>query len=100
MALYAAFLVTVGLPLMAVGADVSRYYLTQVQLRNATEAACEAYANSLDIQKFRDSNELVFTKGRTNANLVFHSVLGDNATFIPNENRSTGPGHMLGAGKS
>jgi hypothetical protein len=96
---YAAILVTVGMPLLAMGVDVSRVYLMQVRLRHATEAACEAYANSLDIAKFRDNNELVFTKGCENANFVFHSALGDNASFFPRENRETGSGLTLSTGQ-
>jgi hypothetical protein len=99
MALYAAFLVTVGIPLMAMGVDVSRVYLMKVKLRQATEAACQAYANSLDIAKFRDNNELVFTKGLDTADYVFHSALGNNASFFPRENRETGPGHTLSNGQ-
>jgi hypothetical protein len=98
MALYAAFLTTVGIPLLAMGVDVSRVYLMQVRLRHATEAACQAYANSLDIKEFRDNNELVFTDGRKNANYVFYLALGDYASFGAVENRDTGPGHHLSGG--
>jgi hypothetical protein len=99
MALYAAFLVTVGIPLMAMGVDVSRVYLMQVRLRNATEAACEAYANSLDVVKFRDNNELVFTEGSGTADYIFHTTMGNSASFFPVENRETGPGTTLGNGR-
>jgi len=76
MALYAAFLVTVGLPLLALGVDVSRVELMRVKLRNATEAACQAYANSLDIQAFQLRNELKFTDGYKNAQNVFFPRFG------------------------
>jgi hypothetical protein len=98
MALYAAFLVTVGIPLLAMGADVSRVYLMKVKLRQATEAACQAYANSIDIVKFRDNDELVFTKGRENANKVFYEALGDEASFFPSEVRDTGKDVALEGG--
>ena len=35
-----------------------------------TEAACQAYANSLDIRKFQFENQLAFTDGETNSQYV------------------------------
>jgi hypothetical protein len=97
--LFAAFLVTVGIPLMAMGVDVSRVYLMNVRLRNATEAACQAYANSLDIRAFQMQNELKFTKGPANAYKVFNGALGDNASFVPVVERHPGEGVDIGGGK-
>jgi hypothetical protein len=98
MALYAAFLVTVGIPLLAMGVDVSRVFVMQVKLRQATEAACEAYANSLDIAKFRDNNELVFTKGRENAGKVFYGAMEAAASISIAEHRDTGKDVALPGG--
>jgi len=100
MALYAAFLVTVGLPLLALGVDVSRVELMRVKLRNATEAACQAYANSLDIQAFQLRNELKFTDGYKNAQNVFTRALGNSGTFGAVEERSDAGKTDIGSGKS
>ena len=78
------------MPLLALGVDFSRVELMRVKLRSATTAACQAYANSLDIAKFRDNDELVFTKGSENAGRVFFEALGDGASFVPSEYRDTG----------
>ena len=100
MALYAAFLVTVGIPLLAMGTDVSRVYLMKVRLRNATEAACQAYANSLDIRKFQFDNQLVFTDGIKNSQYVFTKAMGGDATFGAVEERSSAGKAGIGGGKS
>lgn len=100
MALYAAFLVTVGLPLLAMGVDVSRVELMRVKLRAATEAACQAYANSLDIHQFQFDNELVFTDGYTNASNVFSRALGKSGAFGAVEERGTVAPVTIGGGKS
>jgi hypothetical protein len=100
MALYAVFLVTVGLPLLAVGVDVSRVELMRVKLRNATEAACQAYANSLDIHEFQFDNELVFTEGYANANKVFYLALGRSGAFGAVEERDTVAPVTIGGGKT
>ncbi|MBN1439697.1 MAG: hypothetical protein JW929_09830 [Anaerolineales bacterium] len=57
LALYAAFLVLVGLPLMALTVDASRAYLANVRLRGATQAGCLAYVRSLDAAHFIDTGE-------------------------------------------
>jgi Flp pilus assembly protein TadG len=61
MALYAAFLALVGIPLMALTVDVTRVYLANVRLRNATAAGCEAYVRSLDTKKFIEKGETDFS---------------------------------------
>lgn len=99
MALYAAFLVTVGIPLLAMGVDASRVQLINVRLRNATQAACQAYANSLDIRAFQFNDELKFTEGRNNANRVFFGAMGSTASFFASENRKTGTGYDIGGGR-
>jgi hypothetical protein len=57
MALYASFLVLVGIPLLALTVDVTRAYLWNARLRNATAAGCESYVRSLDTQKFVENGE-------------------------------------------
>ncbi|MBN1438041.1 MAG: hypothetical protein JW929_01420 [Anaerolineales bacterium] len=59
MALYAAFLVLVGLPLLALTVDVTRAYLASAQLRGATTAGCLAYVRSLEMKRFIDEGETV-----------------------------------------
>jgi hypothetical protein len=81
MALYAAFLVTVGLPLMALGVDVSRVELMRVKLRSATTAACQAYANSLDPQVFIFEDRIEFSQKYPTANDVFNFAMGNSGTF-------------------
>jgi hypothetical protein len=100
MALYAVFLVTVGMPLLMLGVDVSRVELMRVKLRSATEAACQAYANSLDIRKFQFDNELIFTDGYTNASRVFSGALGNSGAFGAVEERGTLSPVSVGGGKS
>jgi hypothetical protein len=95
MALYAAFLVTVGMPLLALGVDGSRVMVMKVRLRQATEAACEAYANSLDIKKFIFEDTMVFTDGNKNANRVFSAAIGKSGSFVPVEYRKPGSGVNL-----
>jgi hypothetical protein len=53
MAFYAAFLVTVGMPLMALTVDASRVMVMKVRLREATQAACQAYGTMLDYKAFQ-----------------------------------------------
>jgi hypothetical protein len=47
----------VGVPLMMMCGDVTRAFASRVKLVNATEAACEAYANTLDVEHFQDTGE-------------------------------------------
>ncbi len=88
MAFYAAFLAICGLPLLAVTVDVSRAYLLSVRLRSATEAGCEAYANSLDIEAFKDAEGLRFKNAYTNAYNAFNTTMGSSAGFSAFESRS------------
>jgi len=90
MAFYAMFLATVGLPLMAVTVDVSRAYLMNVRLRGATEAGCEAYANSLNIKQFKESGKLEFKNAIGNADLAFHGSMPSSAGFTAYEVRQSG----------
>ena len=61
MALYASFLVLVGIPLLALTVDVTSAYLAAVRLRGATQAGCLAYVRSLDTKKFIDDGETVLS---------------------------------------
>jgi hypothetical protein len=98
MALYAAFLVTVGMPLLALGVDGSRVMVMKVRLRQATEAACEAYANSLDVHRFIFEDVMVFTEGRKNASRVFSAAIGKSGSFTPVEYRKHAEGQLLPTG--
>jgi hypothetical protein len=91
MALYAMFLVTVGVPLLAVGVDVSRVKYAGLQLVNATQAACQAYANSLDVSAFKKNEGLKFRNGYQNAYRVFFTAMPSSASFIPVEVRKPDP---------
>jgi hypothetical protein len=57
MALYAGFLAIVGVPLLTLTGDVTRAWASYIKLTNATEAACNAYANTLDIEHFQKTEE-------------------------------------------
>lgn len=57
MALYASFLVLVGIPLLALTVDVTRAYLAAARLRGATEAGCLAYVRSLETSRFIQEGE-------------------------------------------
>jgi hypothetical protein len=66
-----------------------------VQLRTATTAACQAYANSLDIAKFRDSpkGEVEFKSGTTGeAYGIFHRAMPSSAGFVAYELKGGGAG--------
>jgi hypothetical protein len=60
MALYATFLAMVGVPLLALNIDVARVYVAKARLRNATQAACQAYGSMLDYQYFRENGQWRF----------------------------------------
>jgi hypothetical protein len=57
MALYASFLVLVGIPLLALTVDVTRAYLAVARLRGATEAGCLSYVRSVNTKKFIQDGE-------------------------------------------
>jgi hypothetical protein len=59
MALYAAFIGLVGVPLLAATVDVTRVWITKAELANAVEAACSAYANSPDKHIFKQTGKFV-----------------------------------------
>jgi hypothetical protein len=61
MALYASFLALVGVPLLALTVDVTRAYLANTRLRNATSTGCESYVRSLDTKKFVEKGETDFS---------------------------------------
>jgi hypothetical protein len=67
----------------------------KVRLRDATEAACEAYANSLDVKEFIFNDALVFTEGGKNARRVFSEAIGGSGSFVPVEYRKPGKGVSL-----
>jgi hypothetical protein len=54
MAFYAMFILMVGVPLMALTLDIGRVRRATVKLGNATEAACAAYANMMDVAAWQN----------------------------------------------
>jgi hypothetical protein len=65
MALYASFLVLVGLPLLALTVDVTRAFLAAARLRGATEAGCLSYVRSLNTKKFIQDGETLLSGSAT-----------------------------------
>jgi hypothetical protein len=65
-----------------------------MQLFTATTAGCQAYANSLDIAKFRDSpkGEVEFKDATKNAYDIFHRAMPSSAAFSAYELRGEGAG--------
>jgi hypothetical protein len=59
MALYAAFIGLVGVPLLGATVDLTQVWLKKAELANAVEAACSAYANTPDKAEFRQTGRLV-----------------------------------------
>ena len=59
MALYAVFIATVGVPLLAATVDLSRVWVKKAELANAVEAACSAYANTPDAKVFLEQGRTV-----------------------------------------
>jgi hypothetical protein len=58
MGLYAMFIVSVGVPLLAATVDISRLWLKRAQLTTAVESACSAYANSANLQTLMDTGTI------------------------------------------
>ena len=84
---------------MAMGVDVSRVYLTNVRLRNATEAGCQAYANALDVHAYIFEDKMIFTDKKGVVSRVFTDAIGKSGSFVPVETRKTGTGVDRGDGK-
>jgi hypothetical protein len=93
MAIYAMFLVTVGVPLLALTVDITRYMVAVVELRTATMAGCQAYANSLDIAKFQATGNVEFKSGAYGkASEIFHLAMPASASFFANELKGSDAG--------
>jgi hypothetical protein len=97
MALYAAFILFVGVPLMALTWDIGRLRAAKTKLSNAAEAGCAAYVNLVDADSW------IFTQGAPkfapNAATVALSVFYASAPpgsilFIT---PSIGPGNLMKA---
>ncbi len=58
MALYAAFLALVGLPLLALAIDVSHAWFTRLQLIDSVEAACAAFSDNLDLAAYQENGAI------------------------------------------
>jgi hypothetical protein len=58
MALYAAFIALVGVPLLGATVDLTQVWLKKAELANAVEAACSAYVGAPDLWAFKNRGEL------------------------------------------
>jgi hypothetical protein len=80
MALYAAFILFVGVPLMAFTVDVSRLRAAQVKLMAATEAGCAAYANSVNADVWITGGQYQFaSNAQVSAVSVFYLTAPPNS---------------------
>lgn len=64
MPFYAIVLSTVALPLLILSVDVTRYFYMRTHLQSATDAACEAAAQAMDLPHFRSTGEGRIDLGR------------------------------------
>src|SRR5690349_5949077 len=54
---YAVVLAAVAVPLMILSLDVTRFFYLRTHLQSATDAACEAAAQALDLPHFKSTGE-------------------------------------------
>ncbi len=54
---YAIVLAAVAVPLMILSIDVTRYFYLRTHLQSATDAACEAAAQALDLPYFKSTGQ-------------------------------------------
>jgi hypothetical protein len=98
MALYAAFILLVGVPLMALTWDIGRLRAAKAKLYNAAEAGCAAFVNTLDADTWilsKGSQPQFSPNARTAALSVFYaSAPPGSILFIT---PSIGPGMLMKA---
>jgi hypothetical protein len=73
MALYAAFILFVGVPLMALTWDIGRLRAAQAKLSVAAEAGCAAYVSLADADTWITGGEARFNPNAQTASLVAFS---------------------------
>jgi len=75
----AALMLFVGIPLSSLSIDVARLMYVRTHLQTATDAACQAAADALDVPTFRESGtrQINPTLARSQASMVFSATLQD-----------------------
>jgi hypothetical protein len=75
----AALIVLVGIPLMSLSIDVVRLMYVRGHLHTATDAACQAAADALDVPLFLQTGTRRIQPGlaRSQAGAVFYATLAD-----------------------
>lgn len=75
----AVLILLVGIPLMSLSIDITRLMYVRGHLHTATDAACQAAADALDVPLFRNTGARRIQPGlaRSQAGVVFQSALRD-----------------------
>lgn len=75
----AALMLLVGIPLASLSIDIVRMMYVRGHLHTATDAACQAAVDALDVPRFLDTGEAVINsgQGRAQARDVFRATLTD-----------------------
>ncbi len=96
MALYAAFILFVGVPLMALTWDISRLRAARAKLTSATEAGCAAFVNLVDADAWITGGPQQFSpNARTAALGAFYATAPPGSTLFITP--SIGPGMLMKA---
>jgi hypothetical protein len=76
---FAVLMVLVGLPLSSLSIDVTRLMYVRGHLHTATDAACQAAADALDVPLYVSTGQVRINPGlaRSQAGTVFASALQD-----------------------
>lgn len=79
LAWFAVVLLILGLPLASLSIDITRLMYVRGHLQTATDAACQAAADALDVPAFRDQGVRRINAGLAagQANRVFNATLSD-----------------------
>jgi hypothetical protein len=79
----AALMLLVGIPLASLSIDITRMMYVRGHLHTATDAACQAAVDALDVPHFIQTGEARVSPGigRSQALQVFRSTLTDAATI-------------------
>lgn len=79
----AALMLLVGIPLASLSIDIARMMYVRGHLHTATDAACQAAVDALDVRRFISSGEAIINggQGRAQAAQVFRATLTDATTI-------------------
>lgn len=79
LAWFAVVLLVLGMPLASLSIDITRLMYVRGHLQTATDAACQAAADALDVRAFRDQGVRRIDAGRARAQAgqVFGATLSD-----------------------